>query len=116
MTSDNEANAFSASVIPGGIQNPGQAPSTIPQKGVQAAGTHSKVIVVFKAETPADEIKNAEDSIIAQGGKITHRYSSALLGFAAELPDNSFQALKVHPKVDYIEADGAVSAYVGSNI
>ena len=50
------------------------------------------------------------------GGKITQRYTSALLGFAAELPDNSFQTLSTHPKLDYIEADGPVSAYVASHI
>ncbi|OAQ25022.1 hypothetical protein K457DRAFT_100091 [Linnemannia elongata AG-77] len=116
MTSDNDANAFSASVLPGGIQQPGQAPSTIPKKGAQAAGARSNVIVVFKQGTPQPEITKAEDDIIAQGGKITQRYTSALLGFAAELPDNSVQALTTNPHLNYIEPDGEVSAYAKSLI
>ncbi|KAG0075821.1 hypothetical protein BGZ90_009458 [Linnemannia elongata] len=111
MTSDNDANAFSASVLPGGIQQPGQAPSTIPQKGAQAAGAHSNVIVVFKKGTDQTEITKAENEIITKGGKITQRYTSALLGFAAELPDNSLQTLSTNPHLNYIEADGPVSAY-----
>ncbi|KAF9536653.1 hypothetical protein EC957_010178, partial [Mortierella hygrophila] len=67
---------------------------------------YSKVIVVFKEDTPQAEIQSAEDSIIAQGGNITQRFDTAILGFAAELPDNSIQALQAHPMVDYIEPDG----------
>ncbi|KAK3818287.1 MAG: hypothetical protein JOS17DRAFT_670129, partial [Linnemannia elongata] len=56
-------------------------------------------------------IQTNKQKIQQTGGKITQRYTSALLGFAAELPDNSFQALSAHPQLDYIEADGPVSAY-----
>ncbi|KAF9133214.1 hypothetical protein BGW39_010325 [Mortierella sp. 14UC] len=73
--------------------------------------TQNKVIVVFKAGTAQEEITKAENDVIAQGGEITQRYTSALLGFAASLPDNSVQALTVHPQVNYIEPDGPVSAY-----
>ncbi|KAF9925097.1 hypothetical protein FBU30_005090 [Linnemannia zychae] len=119
MTSDKDANAFSASVLPVGTnlpgdknakslaQHPGQAPSTIPQKGLAS----NKVIVVFKAGTSQEDITKAENDIIAQGGHITNRYTSALLGFAAELPDNSIQTLAAHPQLNYIEPDGHVSAY-----
>ncbi len=45
------------------------------------------------------------------GGKVTHRYESALLGFAAELPDSSVSAMTLHPHVHYVEPDGEVTAY-----
>ncbi|KAG0271911.1 hypothetical protein BGZ95_000216 [Linnemannia exigua] len=126
MTSDQEAaNAFSASVLPVATQNPGdktakslaQHPGQAPQKGgAQAQVASNKVIVVFKTGTAQEEITKAENDIIAQGGTITQRYTSALLGFAAALPDNSIQALSVHPQVNYIEPDGEVSAYAKSLI
>ncbi|KAI1314760.1 hypothetical protein EDD11_001729 [Mortierella claussenii] len=129
MTSDTAANAFSASVLPVGTQQPGDsvakplavppgtAPSTIPSK---ASDLHNngvnKVIVVFKDGTPQEEITKAENNILAQGGKVTQRYSAALLGFAAEVPDNSFQSLVSHPQVDYVEPDGEVTAYASGLI
>lgn len=45
------------------------------------------------------------------GGKITHRYDAALLGFSAEMPDVSVSSLNSHKHVDYIEPDGEVSIY-----
>ncbi|KAI1318383.1 hypothetical protein EDD11_006721 [Mortierella claussenii] len=75
------------------------------------ASASNKVIVVFKAETPASEIDTAVKDIEANGGHITQRYASALLGFAAEVPDVGIQTLSVHPHVDYIEPDGEVSIY-----
>ncbi|KAG0376851.1 hypothetical protein BGX24_007131 [Mortierella sp. AD032] len=76
-----------------------------------AAKTHNKVIVVFKEGTKQEEITKAENDVIAKGGEITQRYTSALLGFAASLPDDSVQTLIAHPQVNYIEPDGPVSAY-----
>ncbi|KAF9084003.1 hypothetical protein BGX23_010923 [Mortierella sp. AD031] len=112
MTSDQEAaNAFSASVLPVGIQQPGD--NVVTPKG-GANQFKNKVIVVFKAGTPASEIEDAVKNVEAQGGIVTHRYNSALLGFAAEIPDNHLQALTVHPKVDYVEPDGEVSIYAKS--
>ncbi|KAG0317821.1 hypothetical protein BG000_004412 [Podila horticola] len=72
---------------------------------------HNKVIVAFKSGTAPDHIELAIKDIEAQGGKITHRYNAALLGFAAEIPDDSVQALTIDEKVDYVEADGPVSIY-----
>ncbi|KAG0271912.1 hypothetical protein BGZ95_000217 [Linnemannia exigua] len=80
-------------------------------KANHADKAHNKVIVVFKDGTDQKDITKAENDVIAQGGEITQRYTSALLGFAASLPDNSVQALNIHPRVNYIEADGPVSAY-----
>ncbi|KAF9113076.1 hypothetical protein BGX27_002281 [Mortierella sp. AM989] len=123
MASNTPANAFSASVLPVGTQipgsniakslatAPGEAPSTIPNTAPLHANGVNKVIVVFKSGTSKEEIKAAEDDILSSGGKITQRYTSALLGFAAEVPDNHVQSLTANKKVDYVEADGEVTAY-----
>ncbi|KAF9902675.1 hypothetical protein EC991_004633 [Linnemannia zychae] len=125
MTSDQEAaNAFSASVLPVATQNPGdkvakslvQQPGQAPQKPADAQAASNSIIAVFKAGTAQEEITKAENDIIAQGGTITQRYTSALLGFAAKLPDGSIQALSAHPQLNYIEPDGPVSAYAKSII
>ncbi|KAF9336763.1 hypothetical protein BGZ91_009847 [Linnemannia elongata] len=122
------ANALQASVLP--VATPfigantahslataaGEAPSTIPKPpGTGAAAPslqgHNKVIVVFKKETPASEIEAAVKDVESKGGKITHRYDAALLGFSAEMPDVSVSSLNSHKHVDYIEPDGEVSIY-----
>ncbi|KAF9086695.1 hypothetical protein BGX23_008652, partial [Mortierella sp. AD031] len=56
-------------------------------------------------------IEAAVKDVESKGGKVTHRYNSALLGFAAEMPDVSVSTLNSHPHVDYVEADGEVSIY-----
>ncbi|KAG0088005.1 hypothetical protein BGZ93_006710 [Podila epicladia] len=71
----------------------------------------NQVIVVFKPEVSPHQIDVAIKDIEAQGGKITHRYGSALNGFAAKIPNHSLQALTVDVNVDYVEPDGEVTAY-----
>ncbi|KAG0316591.1 hypothetical protein BGZ99_006811 [Dissophora globulifera] len=71
----------------------------------------NSVMVVFKAGTPDSEIENAIRDVKSQGGTITQRYTSALLGFAANVPDVGVQSLTAHPHVDYVEPDGEVSIY-----
>ncbi|KAG0314896.1 hypothetical protein BGZ97_008855 [Linnemannia gamsii] len=93
-----------------------EAPSTIPKAagtGAAAASLegHNKVIVVFKKDTPMKEIEAACKDVESKGGKITHRYEAALLGFSAEMPDVSVSTLNSHPHVDYVEPDGEVSIY-----
>ncbi|KAF9390770.1 hypothetical protein CPB97_008459 [Podila verticillata] len=118
------SDALTASVLPVGTATPGapvahslasapgKAPSTIPSTAPSGASASSnKVIVVFKAGTPAEEIEAAVKDCESKGGKITHRYNAALLGFAAEMPDTAVQTLTVHPHVDYVEPDGPVSIY-----
>ncbi|KAF9939381.1 hypothetical protein BGZ67_009606 [Mortierella alpina] len=112
---DDLSKALSASVLPVATTTPGASVAhslATPAKSsdIKTSGV-SKVIVVFKDNTPASEIANAISEVESQGGKITHRYESALLGFAAELPDSSVQTMSVHPHVSYVEADGVVSAY-----
>ncbi|KAG0378610.1 hypothetical protein BGX24_003327 [Mortierella sp. AD032] len=127
QTGNATGNALSASVLPVATTTPGantahslarapgEAPSTIPKPaGTGAAASlegKNKVIVVFKKETPAAEIEKAVKDVESKGGKITHRYDAALLGFSAEMPDVSVSSLNSHPHVDYVEPDGEVSIY-----
>ncbi|KAF8981722.1 hypothetical protein BGZ46_002385 [Entomortierella lignicola] len=71
----------------------------------------NKVIVVFKQGTPEEVINAAVKEVEEQGGQITQKYTSALLGFAATVPDVSVNALANHASVDYVEPDGEVSIY-----
>ncbi|KAF9348214.1 hypothetical protein BGX26_000363 [Mortierella sp. AD094] len=74
----------------------------------------NNVIVVFKKGTELSVIDAAVKDVESQGGKIKHRYNSALLGFSAEVPDVGINALNTHAEVDYVEADGKVSTYAQS--
>ncbi|KAF9283819.1 hypothetical protein BGZ68_005080 [Mortierella alpina] len=109
------SNALKAQVLPVGTATPGSNVAhslATPAKNddPKAAGVN-KVIVVFKSGTPASEIENAISNVESQGGNITHRYESALLGFSAELPDSSVMAMTDNVHVDYVEPDGEVTAY-----
>ncbi|KAI8822579.1 protease propeptide/inhibitor [Fimicolochytrium jonesii] len=73
-----------------------------------------KYIVVFKEGTAQNVIDQAAKDVEAQGGKIGHRYDTTMKGFSATVPDNVITTFKAHEKVDYIEADGEVSAYAKS--
>ncbi|KAF9170193.1 hypothetical protein BGX20_009318 [Mortierella sp. AD010] len=84
----------------------GTAPSTIPNTTPLRTNGMNKVIVVFKAGTPDEEIKAAEEGVLSNGGEITQRYKSALLGFAAAVPDDQIQSLTLHERIDYVEPDG----------
>ncbi|KAF9570543.1 hypothetical protein EC968_001713 [Mortierella alpina] len=68
----------------------------------------SSFIVVFKAETPEAEIEKAIEEVQNKGGKITQRYESSLLGFAATLPSGFVGTLEANEHVDYVEPDGEV--------
>ncbi|KAF9356694.1 hypothetical protein BGX26_004892 [Mortierella sp. AD094] len=69
----------------------------------------SSLIVIFKDGTPHEEIESAAQDIESSGGTISQRYTSALLGFSAVLPEGYVSALNGNPHVDYIEPDGEVT-------
>ncbi|KAI8614073.1 hypothetical protein BC830DRAFT_1129080, partial [Chytriomyces sp. MP71] len=69
----------------------------------------SKVIVLFKAGTPAYVIEAAAEKVAAQGGSVGHRYNTTLLGFAASVPDSLLPAFTDDVHIETIEADGEVS-------
>jgi hypothetical protein len=50
-------------------------------------------------------MENVEKEILAFGGKIGQRYSSALKGFSAWIPGPIVTALLANPFINYIEED-----------
>ncbi|KAF9377341.1 hypothetical protein CPB97_010273 [Podila verticillata] len=69
-------------------------------------------IVAFKDTAAAEVILKAEKEILAFGGKIGHRYTTALRGFSAWIPGPIVTAMSTNPFIDYIEEDGEVNAYL----
>jgi aqualysin 1 len=67
-------------------------------------------IVVFK-DTPGARgmAEGLARQAEAEGGRVLHIYGDALVGFAAQLPDQAVQALRRNPNVDYVEVDQVVS-------
>ncbi|KAK3829198.1 MAG: protease propeptide/inhibitor [Benniella sp.] len=73
----------------------------------------SRKIVIFKDNTPQSEIDEAVRQVESSGGRITQRYNTLMLGFAATFPEaeasiNALNALNSHPQLDYMEDDGVV--------
>lgn len=66
-----------------------------------------RYIVVFKDGVGP----GAADETIGRlaGGQVLHRYTAALNGFAAELPEQAIQGLLHNPNVAYIEVDQVVT-------
>ncbi|KAF8977394.1 hypothetical protein BGZ46_007419 [Entomortierella lignicola] len=117
------SNVFSNPILPVGTQNPGasvatslakppgEAPSTIPNNAPLQTNGMRKFIVVFKKGSPQSEIDAAEKRVESDGGKVTQRYKSSILGFAAEVPDSLVNTLEGNEHVEYVEPDTEVRAY-----
>jgi subtilisin family serine protease len=69
-----------------------------------------RYIVVMKQRSDRSDRAAAQRAATGRGGKVTHEYSAALSGFAAELPAKAVEALRRNPNVDYIESDAEVKA------
>ncbi|KAI9304253.1 hypothetical protein BJ944DRAFT_203006 [Cunninghamella echinulata] len=70
----------------------------------------STFIVAFKSGTPPELIEEHIKATESSGGKVGHRYNSAIKGYSVEVPDNVVNALSLNaPYVEYIEADGEVT-------
>ncbi|ORX50644.1 hypothetical protein BCR36DRAFT_583229 [Piromyces finnis] len=68
-------------------------------------------IVCFKEGTANDIIEKAIEDVEKQGGEIKHRYNTTMLGFSAKLPDQVLTTMVNSNDVDFVEADGQVTAY-----
>ncbi|KAI0032244.1 protease propeptide/inhibitor [Vararia minispora EC-137] len=71
-----------------------------------------KYIVVFKKGTPKDVIDKQIEDVKNQGGTITNRFDSILLGFSADMPANVVANLQNNLQsngIDYIEPDQVVT-------
>jgi subtilisin family serine protease len=69
-------------------------------------------IVVFRPEVP-NAADLARQVVRAGHGTLRHTYTSAIKGFAAELPANALDALRRNPNVAYVEQDGTVELFGG---
>ena len=76
-----------------------------PLLGTNLAGVvRDQYIVVFKSDASDSDVDDAVRGVEGMG-QVHYRYSAALKGFAATLPEKAVQGLQRNPKVDYIEAD-----------
>ncbi len=93
-----------AAALPALAENEGPAAPLLGRDRPDALA--GRYIVVFKdGAGPA-----AVDAALARlEGRLLFRYSAALHGFAAELPDRAVEALRRNPNVAYIEVDSVVS-------
>lgn len=65
-------------------------------------------IVVYQDGTDPDAVT---DALAAEHGFVPkHVFRHALLGFAADLSADALEAIRRHPAVKYVEADGEVRA------
>jgi subtilisin family serine protease len=71
-------------------------------------------IVVFKSGV-ADAPGLARRLVDGNGGALRFTYSSALKGFAADLPEQALEALRRNPNVSYVEADQSVELFGGGS-
>ncbi|CAN5689012.1 S8 family peptidase [soil metagenome] len=69
-----------------------------------------RYIVVFDKDRGRGSVRAARVQTRGLGGKVVHRYRSALTGFAAKLPAAAVEALRNDPAVAWIEADQRVRA------
>jgi subtilisin family serine protease len=84
-----------------------QAPvlSMAPQQGPLA----DQYIVVFKPSV-TDVDGEIDRAAAAAGAQVHYRYYSAIKGFAATLPAPALEGLSRNPNVEFIEADGEMTA------
>jgi subtilisin family serine protease len=73
-----------------------------------AGQTRASYIVVLKAG--AEPAAVAAEHARRFDGDVTHVFSHALSGFSLTLPEAAVQALQRDPRVEYVEADGVVTA------
>jgi subtilisin family serine protease len=81
-----------------------------PAPAVTADVIPGSFIVVFNPSV-ADAPGLARQLVTSHSGKLGHTYTSALKGFAAELPDQAVEALRQNPNVAYVEPDQVVQLF-----
>ena len=69
----------------------------------------NRYIVVLRDRTAGAQVASAEAQVKDGGGRIHHRYASALRGFAATVSAKSLAALRSDPDVAYVEADRKIT-------
>lgn len=68
-------------------------------------------MVIFKPNTPKSVIEESCAAVEAAGGKVTQRYDTVLLGYAAQIPDGYLTTLQQRDQefLDFVEQDQVVS-------
>jgi subtilisin family serine protease len=93
--------------LPDALLDAGQAPLVDVEGQEVIPGDY---IVVLKKGVP-DRVAQAiiDRSVTGMGGRLLHRYTAALNGFAASLPDAALENLQRNPTVSFIEPDTVVT-------
>ncbi|CAG8624336.1 5892_t:CDS:2 [Paraglomus brasilianum] len=73
--------------------------------------SQNKYIIVLKNDATPEDLEKFEANIISSGGKIIHRYTEVLKGFAVTMPEDVVMTMKDDPSVDSVELDQPVNAY-----
>jgi Subtilase family/Bacterial Ig-like domain (group 3) len=99
------------------VAQPIPAPRQLPPVVNEGAANTipGEYIVVFRPGTARDAVLTAEAIVKRLGGAVGFRYTSALVGFSAKLPQGALQTLRALPGVAWIEADQKVSINVIQN-
>jgi hypothetical protein len=82
------------------------APATHPF--AQSRPIPGRYIVVFK-DSVADPAAETARAMNGLGGQLLHKYSGAIKGFAASLPEAALQGIRNNPNVAYVEQDQTVA-------
>ena len=93
-----------AAAEPGLMAATGPAP--LVRGGRSADRIPDRYIVVLKAD--ADPARHADELVRVHGATIHHRYSTALRGFAATIPEAALDGIRRNPNVAYVEQDARV--------
>lgn len=81
----------------------------------------NRYIVVLKSvpdtalQFTSQTLESALSKLPLAGVQVTHRYDSALLGFAASMPSHVAELLSQHALVDYVEQDRKISLNATQN-
>lgn len=96
--------AFGASSQPD-RPTPQRALEAVQLAPVLGTAVHDRYIVAFEKDSKSPQMRSARADAKALGARVTHTYSTALDGFAAELPAQALRALRRNPNVAFIEPD-----------
>ena len=101
-----------AMLVPGcrsddGPSGPSEAPATQAPQFSSSRVVPDQYIVVFKSSLP-DAAAEARALVAQHGGTLRFTYTSAIKGFAANLPGTALEAIRRNPTVAYVEPDAEV--------
>ncbi|GAA4457536.1 S8 family serine peptidase [Phytohabitans houttuyneae] len=103
------AGALVASALPAAAQAaPAPGGTLAPLRAATGELIAGSYIVVYKKDTAAPATARVETGVRSQGGQISHRYDTALRGFAAKLSSTALDQVRRDPNVAYVETDSVM--------